>query len=68
LILHDEIGHVAAGNRWYRWLCKQRGVDPITTYPELVLKYDAPKLRAPFNIEARRLAGFEEAEIASLGD
>ncbi len=67
IILRDEIGHVAAGNRWYRWVCEQRGLDPLTTYPELVAKYDAPKLRAPFNLEARRLAGFDEAELARLG-
>ncbi|HSY28264.1 MAG TPA: ferritin-like domain-containing protein, partial [Burkholderiaceae bacterium] len=68
VILRDEIGHVAAGNKWYRWVCEQRGLDPISTYPELAAKYDAPKLRAPFNMEARRLAGFDEAELARLGE
>jgi len=28
IILQDEIGHVAAGNRWYRFLCAERGLDP----------------------------------------
>jgi hypothetical protein len=23
IILHDEVGHVAIGNRWYHWLCDQ---------------------------------------------
>ncbi|MGQ3050631.1 MAG: ferritin-like domain-containing protein [Roseateles sp.] len=68
IILHDEIGHVLAGNRWYRFLCEQRGLDPITTYAELAVRYQAPKLRAPFNLEARRAAGFEEAELAALAD
>ena len=67
IILHDEIGHVAAGNRWYRYLCAQRGLDPVGTYAELIARYDAPKLRPPFNMAARRLAGFEEAELAALG-
>ena len=66
VILHDEIGHVAAGNRWYRFLCEQRGLDPIATYAELAATYQAPKLRAPFNLEARRAAGFDEAELAAL--
>jgi len=66
VILRDEIGHVAAGNRWYRWVCEQRGLDPIATYAELVKTYDAPKLRAPFNMEARRAAGFDEAELLAL--
>ena len=55
LILKDEIGHVAAGNHWYRWLCTQRQLDPITTYAALVNQYDAPKLQPPFNLEAPRL-------------
>jgi uncharacterized ferritin-like protein (DUF455 family) len=66
VILHDEIGHVLAGNRWYRFLCKQRGLDPVSTYAELASRYQAPKLRAPFNLEARRAAGFDEAELAVL--
>jgi len=66
VILKDEIGHVLAGNHWYRYLCKERDIDPITTYAELVEKYDPPIIRAPFNIEARRLAGFSEEEIAAL--
>ncbi len=28
LILSDEIGHVAIGNRWFHWLCRQRGLEP----------------------------------------
>jgi uncharacterized ferritin-like protein (DUF455 family) len=67
IILEEEIGHVAAGNRWYRYVCAQRGLDPLSTYTDLIAQYDAPKLRPPFNMEARRLAGFDEAELAALG-
>jgi uncharacterized ferritin-like protein (DUF455 family) len=66
IILRDEIGHVAAGNRWYRHVCAQRGLEPVSTYAELATKYQAPRLRAPFNLEARRAAGFDEAELAAL--
>ena len=66
VILKDEIGHVLAGNHWYHWICRQRGLDPVKTYAELVQKYDPPKIRAPFNLEARRLAGFSEQEIDVL--
>jgi uncharacterized ferritin-like protein (DUF455 family) len=66
IILQEEIGHVAAGNRWYRYLCAQRDLNPVSTYAELIAQYDAPKLRPPFNMAARRLAGFEEAELAAL--
>ena len=65
-ILQDEIGHVLAGNYWYRWLCTQRGLDPVSTYAELERRYNPPPIRAPFNLSARRQAGFTEEEIASL--
>jgi uncharacterized ferritin-like protein (DUF455 family) len=66
LILRDEIGHVAIGNRWYRWLCGERGLDPETTYARLAAVHGAPRLRGPFNVAARRAAGFTDAELAAL--
>jgi len=66
IILRDEIGHVAIGNRWYGWLCEQRSLDPIATYAALAIRYKAPPLRGPFNLEARRAAGFSDAELAAL--
>jgi len=66
VILHDEIGHVAIGNRWYRFVCERAGLDPIALYPQLVERYAAPRLRPPFNDAARRAAGFSDAEIAYL--
>jgi uncharacterized ferritin-like protein (DUF455 family) len=67
IILRDEIGHVAIGNRWYGWLCTARGLEPVATYAELAARYKAPALRGPFNLEARRAAGFSEQELAALG-
>ena len=66
IILRDEIGHVAVGNRWYRYVCKQRGLDPVSTYAELAMRHGAPRLRGPFNLDARRAAGFDEAELKAL--
>ena len=66
IILEEEIGHVAAGNRWYRYVCETRGLDPIQTYRQLIQQYDAPKLKSPYNLEARRLAGFDEEELNYL--
>ena len=67
IILADEIGHVAIGNRWYRRLCDERGIDPIQTYALLAERYQAARLHGPFNLAARRAAGFTEAELALLG-
>ncbi|MHA6906915.1 ferritin-like domain-containing protein [Ralstonia pseudosolanacearum] len=66
IILRDEIGHVAVGNRWYRWLCERAGLDPLPTYRRLAEQYGAPRLRGPFNLDARRQAGFDDDEIAAL--
>ena len=66
VILHDEVGHVEIGNRWYSYLCEQRGFDPRSTYDELAVRYRAPTPKGPFNLEARRRAGFTEAELAYL--
>jgi uncharacterized ferritin-like protein (DUF455 family) len=66
VILRDEIGHVAVGNHWYRFLCDQRSLDPVATYEDLARKYRAPRPRGPFNLDARRAAGFSEDELAAL--
>jgi uncharacterized ferritin-like protein (DUF455 family) len=66
VILRDEIGHVAIGNRWYGWLCARDGLDAEALYPQLVARHAAPRLRGPFNLAARRAAGFSEAELAGL--
>ncbi|MEI6413952.1 MAG: ferritin-like domain-containing protein [Pseudomonadota bacterium] len=66
IILRDEIGHVAIGNRWYRYLCAERGLEPLATYAKLASQYRAPRLRGPFNLEARRAAGFSEEALRAL--
>lgn len=66
IILRDEIGHVAVGNRWYGWLCTQRGLDPISTYAELAAKHQAPRPKGPFNLLARQAAGFSQREMDAL--
>ena len=66
VILRDEVGHVAIGNHWYRWLCARDGHDPVALYAELAVRYEAPRPRPPFNDDARRRAGFDDAELAWL--
>lgn len=66
IILRDEIGHVAIGNHWYRWLCQRDGLDPVAHYGVLVERHLAPRLHPPFNDAARRRAGFTEEELAFL--
>jgi uncharacterized ferritin-like protein (DUF455 family) len=67
IVMRDEIGHVAIGNRWFNYLCEMRGLEPDSTYATLVAEHNAVPRRGPFNIEARRAAGFSERELANLG-
>lgn len=47
-------------------LCQQRGLDPVLTYADLAQKYAAPMPKGPFNLSARRAAGFSDTELAAL--
>lgn len=66
IILRDEIGHVALGNRWFRYLCELGCHEPVATYARLATAYGASRLKGPFNLPARRAAGFDEAELEAL--
>ena len=65
-ILREEVGHVAIGNRWYRWLCQRDNTDPDRFYAQAAQAYGAPRLKPPFKLEARRQAGFTEQELQAL--
>lgn len=66
IILRDEVGHVAIGNFWYRWLCERKNLDPYVHYAHLAARYEAPRPKPPLNLDARRRAGFTETELAWL--
>jgi len=65
-ILADEVGHVAIGNHWFHHLCRERGVQAEAYYCEVALLHKAPALKPPFNLAARRAAGFSDAELEAL--
>lgn len=60
-IYDDEIGHVAAGHRWFRQVCELDNLDPVETFQKLVSERFKGKLKEPFNHEARQSAGLEIA-------
>lgn len=68
VILRDEIGHVAVGNRWYGWLCARQGIEPLSHYRRLAREHSAPRLKPPFNDAARLAAGFSQPELDALLD
>jgi uncharacterized ferritin-like protein (DUF455 family) len=66
IILRDEVGHVAAGSRWFRHLCRVRGLDPKATFFGLLDTYLTGQVRGPLNLPDRRRAGFDEEELDLL--
>jgi uncharacterized ferritin-like protein (DUF455 family) len=57
-IYRDEIGHVAIGRRWFAFLCRRRGRDPVAAWHALVRRHFRGELKPPFNDAAREAAGF----------
>ena len=66
VILREEIPHVAAGSRWFRWCCEREGRDPEAMFAALLREHVPSGLRGPFNLDARRAAGFGDAELRRL--
>ena len=66
VILREEVAHVAAGTRWFHWCCERDGIDPEATFARLLDDYMNGSLRGPFNLDARRAAGFSESELSWL--
>jgi len=58
IILRDEIGHVAAGDRWFRYLCEQRGLQAEATFCDLLSLPGVPRPRRPLNETAHLAAVF----------
>jgi len=66
MVLREEVGHVAAGSRWFKYLCRERGLDPESTFFELLTEFQRGEIRCPLHLEARREAGFSETELERL--
>jgi uncharacterized ferritin-like protein (DUF455 family) len=66
IILREEVPHVATGTRWFRYCCERDGLDPAAAFQDLLAEQVSGGLKGPFNLEARRAAGFDAAELAML--
>ncbi|MEZ5831418.1 MAG: ferritin-like domain-containing protein [Dongiaceae bacterium] len=58
-IYQDEIGHVAAGMRWFHHFADAAGLDPKQAWQERVRRHFRGTLKPPFNDAARSDAGFD---------
>jgi uncharacterized ferritin-like protein (DUF455 family) len=66
LILREEVGHVEIGSRWFSYACNKQGKPVADTFLSLLRIHASGMVRGPFNREARRAAGFSEAEVDAL--
>ena len=57
VIYEEEIGHVAAGARWFRSVCDKLDADPQVHFQTLVSRYFKGNIKPPFNSAARDAAG-----------
>lgn len=65
-ILREEVPHVAAGSRWFRYLCDGRGVEPQATFRALLRSHARLPLKGPLNLRDRQCAGFSLRELEAL--
>lgn len=56
-IYHDEVGHVAAGMRWFTHLARSRGLESRAAFHDCVRRHFRGRPKPPFNHAARRRAG-----------
>ncbi|MGB1311437.1 MAG: ferritin-like domain-containing protein [Leucothrix sp.] len=66
IILQEEIGHVAIGSHWFEYCCKDKDIEPKSTFRALLNQYMGGGLRGPLHTEARLQAGFTKAELEQL--
>ncbi|PHZ83613.1 ferritin-like domain-containing protein [Paremcibacter congregatus] len=53
----EEVSHVAAGKKWFSYLCDRDNCPPVETYHHLVRRYFKGYVKPPFNEDARARAG-----------
>ena len=58
-IYRDEIGHVAAGMRWFHHFAQEAGLGPKQAWQERVRRHFKGTLKPPFNDAARSDAGLD---------
>lgn len=66
VIYEEEIGHVAIGARWFKYLAAQQPESAESYFHGLVKKHFKGQVKSPFNDKARILAGLTRAYYEPL--
>jgi uncharacterized ferritin-like protein (DUF455 family) len=65
-IYRDEIRHVAAGMRWFRYACESAQQAAVETWRRLVSRHFRGVVKPPFNDSARDEAGLSREYYVGL--
>lgn len=68
VIYDEEIGHVKIGARWFQTVSEKMNKEPKQHFHDMVNTYFAGKLKPPFNVQARTLAGLTEDYYVPLAN
>jgi uncharacterized ferritin-like protein (DUF455 family) len=66
IILKEEIPHVSKGDKWFKWECSRKNLEPIKTYFEIVDNFFKDWKKKDLNVAARLKAGFSCDELKIL--
>jgi len=66
VILKEEIPHVSKGDKWFKWECNRKNLDPIQTYFQIVDEFFKDWKKKDINVAARLKAGFSCDELKIL--
>ncbi len=69
IIYRDEIGHVRAGDFWFRYACGQEGKSTAVFVEDVRAAIPGVRIgKKHMNTAARKLAGFTDAELEELSE
>ncbi len=70
VILEEEITHVQKGDRWFKYACSLKQIEPESTYLELLEEFypGSTQKKVELNFEARKKAGFSCDELKRLAN
>lgn len=67
IIRRDEIGHVAKGDRWFKYACSQQGLTPDAWFEMIHRHYPLLADKQILAVKERRQAGFSCSELKRMG-
>jgi len=69
VIYSEEIVHVSKGDKWFKYICSVRNLDPVETFFTILHRYGLDTKRGGeiVNVDARLEAGFSCGELERLG-